>query len=186
MKFSEDGNFLKVKLKAFLVEVMIKFSLLLLLAIALVVSTASRKINKVKSKKKIQQVSIFDPISDFLLSQKINKIKKRKNLKKSKTVDDDDVDDKGEEIEYDFRLYTHDEIVKTLTKLSSTQSALKSIDGATHQLRNTFKDSSSLLARFNKFVSKMEEEEDDNEHSKTILKEAAKISEYVNTVERGN
>jgi hypothetical protein len=81
---------------------MIKFSLLLLFAIALVVSIASRKINKVKSKKKIQQVSIFDPISNFLLSQKINKIKKRKNLKKSKTVDDDDVDDKGEEIEYDL------------------------------------------------------------------------------------
>ena len=164
---------------------MIKLSLFILLVAAIALSIASRKMNKIKSKRKIQQVSIFDPISDFLLRHKVSKLKKRKNIKKGRTIDNEDDDDTQSDAEYDFRLYTHREIVNTFTKLSSTQSALKSIDGATHQFRNTFKDSSSLLARFNKFISKIEEE-DGNTHSKANLKEASKISEYVNTVERGN
>ena len=164
---------------------MVNFDLFLLLLVAIMLLVVSRKSSKVKSKNKIKQVSIFDPIADFLLRDKISKPKKLKNVKKGTTIDDDDKDIESE-VEYDFGLYTRDEMANTFTKLSSTQSALKSIDGATHQFRNTFKDSSSLLARFNKFISKIEEEEGSNTYSKSLLKEAAKISEYVHTVERGN
>lgn len=66
------------------------------------------------------------------------------------------------------------EVYNALKHLASSQSALKSMDGATHAFRNTLSDSSSLGARFSKFIN----------GKKKNLKEAGKISEYVTTVER--
>lgn len=65
-------------------------------------------------------------------------------------------------------------IEKALTKLAAAQGALKSLDGLTHQFRNTLKDSSSLNARFSKFCR----------GEKKNLKEATKLYEYINVVER--
>ena len=51
---------------------------------------------------------------------------------------------------------------------------MKSLDGATHQFRNILKDSSSLSARYHKFI----------EGDQSNLKEASKVLEYILTVER--
>ena len=65
-------------------------------------------------------------------------------------------------------------------KLSAGQSALKSMDGATHRLRNTFSDKGATLeARFETFL-----DNDDAGSSKKRRKEAAKLYEYVSAVER--
>eukprot|EP01038_Epipyxis_sp_PR26KG_P010183 gene10183-13700_t len=71
--------------------------------------------------------------------------------------------------------YPKDEIKKAIIALASGQNALKSMDGATHQLRNAFRDKSSLNSRFNKFIKTKSRN----------LKEAAKILEYITVVERG-
>lgn len=73
-----------------------------------------------------------------------------------------------------IRSYKLPEIRRALQKLAASQSTLKTMDGATHQFRNAFKDSSSLSARCDSFLSS----------TKRSKKEAAKVNEYVTTVER--
>ena len=73
-----------------------------------------------------------------------------------------------------FGDYTVAEIRRTLAKIASAQSALKTMDGATHHFVNAFKEASSLAARHDKFVSS----------DSPKMKEAAKLYEYVTTVER--
>ena len=67
-----------------------------------------------------------------------------------------------------------DHVSRALASLASTQNALKSMDGLTHQLKNTFSDYSSLSARLELFKKK----------KKKSSKEATKLFEYINTVER--
>lgn len=67
-----------------------------------------------------------------------------------------------------------DAIENVLHNMCMTQATLKSMDGASHQLYNSFKKNFSLMARYKKFV-------EGNHKNK---KEANKILEYANTVER--
>ena len=93
--------------------------------------------------------------------------------------------------------YTEEEISRAMRSLAKSQSALKTMDGVTHQLRNMLKErfvqtdstpaasfvsdlpilfhSSSLQLRFEKLLSSKRKK----------LKEAAKVYEYSRTVERG-
>lgn len=76
--------------------------------------------------------------------------------------------------------YEERHILRALNKLSAGQSALKSMDGATHRLRNAFSDKgSSLEARFEAFL-----DSDNAGNSKKGRKEAGKVYEYVSAVER--
>eukprot|EP01031_Cornospumella_fuschlensis_P036021 gene36021-43686_t len=71
--------------------------------------------------------------------------------------------------------YEVDEVSRAISSLMNVQKAVKTMDGATHQLRNTFKESSSLRMRYEKFVRKKSKNK----------KEAAKLLEYIYIVERG-
>ena len=71
----------------------------------------------------------------------------------------------------DFRL---DHFSRALQSLASTQNALKSVDGLTHQFKNAFTDYSTLKARYKTFKRKRRKN----------AKEATKLFEYVNTMER--
>eukprot|EP01032_Pedospumella_encystans_P028113 gene28113-31757_t len=75
----------------------------------------------------------------------------------------------------DLEEYTEEEISRAMRSLAKSQSALKTMDGVTHQLRNVLKESSSLQSRFEKLLSSKRKK----------LKEAAKVYEYTRTVERG-
>lgn len=152
----------------------------------------------------------IDPLKEmagFLLRNSVStgttrkrKRKERgKNGKKQSYKDDDEmemIDERDiDEKSFDFSGYTLGEITKVLVNLASSQGALKSLDGMTHQFRNTLRDASSLNARYKKFVEKQQgtDYEDDEENgmkgkskgkSKAETKEAAKVLEYVTTVER--
>ena len=73
-----------------------------------------------------------------------------------------------------FRDYDKVEIRRSIAKLAASQATLKTMDGATHQFVNAFKEASTLRARHAKFVSAESPKK----------KEAAKLYEYVTTVER--
>lgn len=76
----------------------------------------------------------------------------------------------------DFRTVDVDEIERAIGTIATAQSAWKSMDGATHQLKNTLSSSStSLASRFRKFMSRKTKR----------TKEAAKLIEYIDMVERG-
>ena len=70
--------------------------------------------------------------------------------------------------------FTTEHFSRALQSLASTQNALKSVDGLTHQFKNAFTDYSTLLARYRTFKRKR----------KKSAKEATKLYEYVNTMER--
>lgn len=70
--------------------------------------------------------------------------------------------------------YRLDHYSRCLSRLADTQNALKSVDGITHQLKNTFSDSSTLQARYKAF----------KRSGKKNAKEAVKLLEYVNALER--
>lgn len=53
----------------------------------------------------------------------------------------------------EFSQYTDTEIAKALQALASSQATLKSMDGATHQFRNTFSDRYAHNGRFGQFLS---------------------------------
>lgn len=79
--------------------------------------------------------------------------------------------------------YDKDEIRRVVKYLAKSQSAVKSIDGVTHQMRNSIKASTpSLQDRFNKFILKLPKLTKSNR--KRYLKEASKVLEYINTIER--
>jgi len=73
-----------------------------------------------------------------------------------------------------FRDYDEVEIRRSIAKLAASQATLKTMDGATHQFVNAFKEASTLRARHAKFVGAESPKK----------KEAAKLYEYVTTVER--
>ena len=81
----------------------------------------------------------------------------------------------SKDLDYDVRDFSDSKIENALQIMSSTQSAVKTLDGFTHQLRNSVKDSTSLLSRYKKFIKS----------KKKSKKEAAKVFEYTNTVEKG-
>eukprot|EP01039_Chlorochromonas_danica_P001664 gene1662-1818_t len=71
--------------------------------------------------------------------------------------------------------YEIEEIARAIRSLMTAQNAWKSMDAATHQLRNTFKESASLSSRYEKF----------RRSKSKNRKEAAKLLEYVTAAERG-
>ena len=75
--------------------------------------------------------------------------------------------------------YSLGHIEKAINSIAINQAAIKSMDGLTHQFRNTFKDSWSLLSRYETFASKSTPRK-----STKSRKEAGKILEYINAVER--
>jgi hypothetical protein len=77
--------------------------------------------------------------------------------------------------EYNLHEYKFNEVRNALTSLASSQSTLKSLDGLTHKIRNTVKDNTSLQSRFKKYIKS----------DKRNVKEAGKLYEYTNSVERG-
>lgn len=115
----------------------------------------------------------FAEIGQFLLRMAT---KERSGAKKSKKGKDRG---KGK-AESAWAPYEERHILRALNKLSAGQSALKSMDGATHRLRNAFSDKgSSLEARYEAFL-----DSDDAGKTKKGRKEAAKLYEYVSAVER--
>lgn len=81
----------------------------------------------------------------------------------------------------DFIKYTLKDVEKAIKRLADGQKTIKSMDGASHLLNSALSEkSTSLTARFRKF-----EELELNHASKKIQKEASKVLEYVNVVERG-
>jgi hypothetical protein len=97
-----------------------------------------------------------------------------------------------------FEKYNFEEIANGIESLASSQSAWKSIDGLTHQFKNTFKTryfavfTLKFLSSFNKHVfSEMNSDSLQSRFDSFLLKkrrstkEAAKIREYITTVERG-
>lgn len=74
-----------------------------------------------------------------------------------------------------FEDYSLDEVSRAIKSLAAAHAAWKTMDGATHQFRNTFKESTSLQSRFDKFIAKKSKN----------TKEAVKLTEYITTVERG-
>lgn len=75
----------------------------------------------------------------------------------------------------DFNRYSDSKLYNALKMITTSQTAVKTLDGFTHQLRNAVKDSTSLKSRVNKFLNS----------KKKSKKEAAKVFEYTNSVERG-
>eukprot|EP01041_Mallomonas_annulata_P005093 gene5093-10190_t len=73
----------------------------------------------------------------------------------------------------EFKGFSEKDIKNSISKLALGQSTLKSMDGVSHHFSNTFKDTSSLTARYQKFI--------DGDHRSA--KEAGKVLEYVITVE---
>lgn len=138
---------------------------------------------------------------------------KQSNLSKSKVFADDDANDKSKESVYSIIAnyvadYTTDDMIqntsideveRSIATIASAQAAWKSMDGATHQLKSTLKSrydcnsnsfiyqldfdpyfslqhsSTSLASRYKKFIAKKSKN----------TKEAAKLSEYIDLVERG-
>ena len=81
----------------------------------------------------------------------------------------------------EFIKFSEKEIESIIKKLALGQKTMKSMDGASHMMNNvlTADKKSSLTARYKKFV-----ELDLEQESKSMSKEATKVLEYVNTVER--
>jgi len=73
-----------------------------------------------------------------------------------------------------FKKFKYVEVRRAVAKLAASQSALKTMDGATHHFVNAFKEASTLAARHARFLGT----------DKPKRKEAAKLYEYVTTVER--
>ena len=81
----------------------------------------------------------------------------------------------------EFIKFSPKEVETTIKKLADGQKAMKNMDGASHMINNALSDKkSSLTARYRKF-----EELDLEQESKSMQKEASKVLEYINTVERG-
>ena len=81
----------------------------------------------------------------------------------------------------DFSKYTIKDIEKVIKKLATSQKTMKQMDGASHVINSAVSDKkSSLTARYRKF-----EQLDLDQESKSMQKEASKVLEYVNVVERG-
>ena len=73
-----------------------------------------------------------------------------------------------------FKKFKYAEVRRAVAKLAASQSTLKTMDGATHHFVNAFKEASTLAARHARFLGT----------EKPKRKEAAKLYEYVTTVER--
>ena len=77
---------------------------------------------------------------------------------------------------------------RALERLSSSQQALKATDGAAHQLHTVMSDKKvSLQARYQSFLRRPDLLRTGEKRGRrsTIAKEAGKLYEYINTVERG-
>ena len=136
----------------------------------------------------------FEDLVKFLLrsSKTISKVKNSRQV--SKADDDEDDDDDDSDIDEDNNVedvdmpsswlpYEERHYRRALEKLSVGQAALKTMDGATHTLRNTFSSgAASLEARYDTFLDVNKRK--GGMKSKNNRKEAAKLYEYVETVER--
>lgn len=123
------------------------------------------------SSPEVETNDAFNEIGQFLLRVAT---KERGEAKKGKK------DKKRRGVDSAWTPYEERHILRALNKLAAGQSALKSMDGATHRLRNAFSDKgSSLEARFETFL-----DSDSSGNTKKGRKEAAKLYEYVSSVER--